>query len=111
MTGALIDAANIDQPGRLVVADPFTGRGVIALSALLRGHPVYAQDINIWAAQNLTTMLSLPPADRLEPMADRLRVKVADLLDTAYATSFEDGTPASRAHPPGRGGRLPALLR
>lgn len=98
VTGALIDAANIDQPGRLVVADPFTGGGVIALSALLRGHRVYAQDINLWAAQNLTTMLSLPPADRLEPAADRLRAQVANLLDAAYATSFEDGTPATVAH-------------
>ena len=74
VTGALIDAANVDQPGRLVVADPFTGGGVIALSALLRGHQVYAQDINPWAAGNLTTMLSLPTADRLEPAADRLRL-------------------------------------
>ncbi|GFG86907.1 hypothetical protein BST10_20020 [Mycolicibacter algericus DSM 45454] len=98
MTGALIDAANVDQPGRLVVADPFTGGGVIALSALLRGHQVYAQDINLWAAQNLTTMLSLPTADRLEPAADRLRVLVSDLLNSAYATFFEDGTPATVAH-------------
>jgi putative DNA methylase len=98
VTGALIDAANADRPGRLVVADPFTGGGVIALSALLRGHQVYAQDINLWAAQNLTTMLSLPPADCLEPAADRLRAQVANLLDTAYATSFEDGTPATVAH-------------
>jgi len=98
VTGALIDAANIDQPGRLVVADPFTGGGVIALAALLRGHRVYAQDINLWAAWNLTTMLSLPLSDRLEPAADRLRAQVADLLDSAYATSFEDGTPATVAH-------------
>lgn len=98
VTGALIDAANIDQPGRLVVADPFTGGGVIALSALLRGHRVYAQDINLWAAQNLMTMLSLPQADRLEPAAERLRLHVADRLEVAYGTSFEDGTPATVAH-------------
>jgi hypothetical protein len=98
VTGALIDAVNVDQPGRLVVADPFTGGGVIALAALMRGHQVYAQDINLWAAQNLTTMLSLPAADRLEPAADRLRAQVSNLLDTAYSTSFEDGTPATVAH-------------
>lgn len=98
VTGALIEAANVEQPGRLVIADPFTGGGVIALSALLRGHQVYAQDINLWAAQNLKTMLSLPQADQLEPAADRLRLHVADLLETAYATSFEDGTPATVAH-------------
>ncbi|MFB7722895.1 hypothetical protein [Nocardia sp. NPDC056100] len=98
MTGALIDAANVDQPGQLVVADPFTGGGVIALAALLRGHRVYAQDINLWAAQNLTTMLSLPEADRLEPAVDRLQTAVAHLLEAAYSTSFEDGTPATVAH-------------
>ncbi|WP_157171905.1 hypothetical protein [Nocardia higoensis] len=98
VTGALIDAANVDQPGRLVVADPFTGGGVIALAALLRGHRVYAQDINLWAAQNLTTMLSLPQAERLEPAAHRLHTAVAPLLETAYSTSFEDGTPATVAH-------------
>ena len=43
-------------------------------------------------------MLSLPLADRLEPAADRLRAQVADLLDSAYATSFQDGTPATVAH-------------
>lgn len=98
VTGALIDAANVDQPGRLLVADPFTGGGVIALAALLRGHRVYAQDINLWAAQNLTTMLSLPVADRLELAADRLRSQLTPLLETAYATSFEDGSPATVAH-------------
>ncbi|MFF0613193.1 hypothetical protein ACFYUD_31455 [Nocardia tengchongensis] len=98
VTGALIDAANVDLPGRLVVADPFTGGGVIALAALVRGHRVYAQDINPWATQNLTTMLSLPAADRLEPAADRLRAAVSHLLETAYSTSFEDGTPATVAH-------------
>ncbi|MGV0585265.1 hypothetical protein ABQE45_16120 [Mycobacteroides chelonae] len=98
VTGALVDAANVDQPGRLVVADPFTGGGIIALAALLRGHRVYAQDINPWAARNLTTMLSLPLAERIEPAADRLQAQAADVLDAAYATSFEDGTPATIAH-------------
>lgn len=98
VTGALIDAANVEKPGRLVVADPFTGGGIIALAALLRGHRVYAQDINLWAAQNLTTMLSLPQAVRLEPAADRLRSLVKDILDKAYTTSLEDGTSATVAH-------------
>lgn len=98
VTGALIDAANVDHPGRLVVADPFTGGGVIALAALLRGHRVYAQDINLWAAQNLTTMLALPRANRLEPATDRLREQVAELLEAAYASTFEDRTPATVAH-------------
>lgn len=98
VTGALIDAANTDNPGRLLVADPFAGGGVIALSALLRGHRVYAQDINGWAAQSLATMLALPPADRLVAAADRLHEAVSGLLQRAYSTTFRDGTPATIAH-------------
>ena len=98
VTGALIDAANVDRPGRLLMADPFAGGGVIALSALLRGHRVYAQDINGWAAQNLVTMLTLPPADRLVRAADRLHEAVSGLLQRAYSTTFRDGTPATIAH-------------
>lgn len=98
VTGALIDAANQDRPGRLLVADPFTGGGVIALAALLRGHRVYAQDINEWAARSLATMLSLPPAADLNAAAERLHERVSTLLDDAYGTVFGDGTPATVAH-------------
>jgi putative DNA methylase len=98
VAGALIDAANVDRPGHLMVADPFAGGGIIALAALMRGHQVYAQDINPWAAQSLATMLALPPTERLAPAAERLHDAVRDLLQRAYATIFNDGTPATIAH-------------
>src|SRR4051812_23843144 len=54
---AIVEAAEQDRAGRLVIADPFAGGGVIALTALVAGHQVYAQDVNPWAARNLVTML------------------------------------------------------
>ncbi len=65
VNGAIIDAVNRDHPGRLVVSDPFAGGGVIPLAAVIRGHRVYARDINPWAATGLSAMLSLPDAEAL----------------------------------------------
>jgi len=98
VSGALIDAANVDIPGRLTIADPFCGGGVIALAALLREHQVYAQDINPWAVQGLATMLTLPAADDLEAAAGRLHDRVYDTLTDAYATRLSDGTPGMIVH-------------
>ena len=98
VSGAIIDAIAVDNPEHLLIADPFAGGGVIALAALLRGHQVYAQDINPWAARSLATMLGLPAPDDLGAAADRLHGSVADLLDVAYSTTFSDGSPATIAH-------------
>lgn len=98
VTGAIIDAVGADLPGRLLIADPFAGGGVIALAGLLRGHRVYAQDVNPWAARSLATMLGLPAPHDLAVAGERLRDSVADLLHRAYTTNFSDGTPAIIAH-------------
>jgi putative DNA methylase len=98
VTGAILDAISADLPGRLLLADPFAGGGVIALASLLRGHQIYAQDVNPWAARSLATMLSLPAADDLATAGQRLRDSVADLLHSAYDTTFGDGTPATISH-------------
>ncbi|MGH9266716.1 MAG: hypothetical protein ACRD0D_00905 [Acidimicrobiales bacterium] len=99
VTGAVIDAVAVDANcDQLLLADPFAGGGVIALSGLIRGHRVYAQDINPWAARSLATMLSLPPPDALDAAARHLHAHVSELLTSAYATSLADGTPAKVAH-------------
>lgn len=100
VTGAIIDAVAADSPkgDRLLIADPFAGGGVIALAALLRGHRIYAQDINPWAARSLATMLSLPAPPELDAAADRLHEANAHRLTSAYATALNDGTPAAVSH-------------
>ena len=97
VTGAIIDAVAADSPkgNRLLIADPFAGGGVIALAALLRGHRVYAQDVNPWAAHSLATMLSLPAPPELDAAADRLHEANAHHLASAYTTTLTDGTPAT----------------
>lgn len=98
VTGAVVDAVAADRPGQLVVADIFSGGGIIVLAALLRGHRAYAQDVNPWAARSLATMLTLPSPDRIGAAGDRLRDAVGGVLAAAYATTFADGTPAEIAN-------------
>lgn len=98
VTGAIIDALDDDTSGRMLIADTFAGGGVIALAALLRGHQVYAQDVNPWAARSLATMLGLPSAADLSAAGDRLHRSTSDLLLEAYGTTMADGTPAKITH-------------
>ena len=98
MNGAILDAIAVDRPGRLLIADPFAGGGTIPLAAAIRGHAVYAQDLNPWAASGLTGMLGLPaPADILAA-ADRLRALAAPLLERAYGTVSSTGDAAEISH-------------
>jgi adenine-specific DNA methylase len=99
VTGALVDAVAADRPGeRLLIADPFAGGGVIALSALLRDHQVYAQDVNPWATTGLAAMLTLPSPPELETMRSQLQESIKPLLEAAYETELRDGTIAAVAH-------------
>ncbi|QBI19626.1 hypothetical protein ER308_08725 [Egibacter rhizosphaerae] len=99
VTGGVLDAVAADAPDpRLLVVDPFAGGGTVALSATVRGHRVYAQDINPWAAAGLATMLSLPPREALLEAADALHESCRSLLERAYATRSTTGEPAAVAH-------------
>jgi adenine-specific DNA methylase len=94
VNGALLDAVGREQSGRLVIADPFAGGGVIPLSALTRGHAVYAQDLNPWVVEGLAAMLSLPHAQVMAEAGVRLCAAAARLVEKAYGTRFADGAPA-----------------
>ena len=98
VNGAIIDAVNDDRPGRLVVSDPFAGGGVIPLAAVMRGHSVYAQDLNPWAAAGLAAMLALPPADALRAGIAALTQRVATVAQATYGTVLSDGTNAQVSH-------------
>jgi adenine-specific DNA methylase len=98
VNGAVIDAVSIDHPGRLLVADVFAGGGVIPLSAVRRGHRVYAQDLNPWAALGLHTMLSLPSPEALRAGFGEVEGLMQGVLHRAYTTALDDGRPATLSH-------------
>ena len=98
VNGSIIDAVNVDHPGRLVVSDPFAGGGVIPLAAVMRGHRVYAQDLNHWAAAGLAAMLALPDADALRTGIAALAQRVLPEATAAYGTMLSDGTAGQVSH-------------
>lgn len=98
VNGSVIDAVGLDRPGRMVVSDPFAGGGVIPLAAVVRGHSVYAQDLNPWAAQGLAAMLALPDPDVLRDGVAALTQRVLASAQAAYGTVLHDGTPALVSH-------------
>jgi len=98
VNGSIIDAVSADRPGRLVVSDPFAGGGVIPLAAVMRGHSVYAQDLNPWAARGLASMLALPDPDALRDGIAALTQRVLASAQAAYGTVLTDGTPALVSH-------------
>lgn len=99
INGAIVDAFSLDRGRPLVVSDPFAGGGVIPLSVILRGHAVYAQDLNPWAAHGLAAMLGLVGvSDELNRAANALEERSRELVEKAYGTSFSDGTPAHVSH-------------
>lgn len=95
VNGAVLDAAaRALGKSQLRMADPFSGGGVIPLAALLRGHHVYAQDLDPWAAQGLRTILALPNAAALASAREALLKQAKDLSNKAYGTVFADGVAA-----------------
>lgn len=95
VNGSIIDAVSVDRPGRMVVSDPFAGGGVIPLAAVMRGHSVYAQDLNPWATVGLASMLALPDPESLRDGIAALSQRVVAIAEAAYGTVLSDG---SRGH-------------
>jgi putative DNA methylase len=98
VNGAILDALTEEAAERQLVVDPFAGGGTIGLAALARGHRVYVQDINPWAAYGLRSMLALPAAREIEDAARTLARAAAPLLERAYATTCSDGSPGNVIH-------------
>lgn len=98
VNGALIDAVTCDMPGRMLIVDVFAGGGVIPLAGVMRGHQVYAQDLNPWAATGLATMLGLPKADLIRDAAVTLEQWLHTDIQAAYGTTLADGTNGVVSH-------------
>lgn len=98
VNGSIIDAVSRDHSGRMVVSDPFAGGGVIPLAAVMRGHKVYAQDLNPWAATGLAAMLGLPDPDDLRAGIAALTQRVVTPVQAAYGTLLSDGSLGQISH-------------
>lgn len=96
--GAVLDAVFVDRAGGALVVDPFSGGGVIPLAAVIRGHQVYAQDLNPWATQGLAGMLRLPSPRDIHHLERQLQEAAEPALRAAYATTFSNGEPATISH-------------
>lgn len=96
VNGAVVDAAaqKLARGQPLLVLDPFAGGGVIPLSALRRGHQVYAKDLDPWAAKGLKAMLALPNEAELRAGRDSLIKAAGSLAERAYGTRLSTGAPA-----------------
>ena len=93
---AILRAFQADYPGGPhLVVDPFSGGGVIPLTAVSEGQRVYAQDLNPWAAAGLTTAMQLPTSDAILSGARQLHGEVEPLLQVAYSTVSADGRRAA----------------
>lgn len=98
VNGSIIDAVSEDHAGRLVVSDPFAGGGTIPLAAVVRGHSVYAQDLNPWAAAGLAAMLALPDPESLRDGIAALSQRVVALAEATYGTVLSDGRAGHVSH-------------
>jgi len=77
--GAVLDAATERYGADLVVADPFSGGGTVALEAARRGIKTYAQDIHPWPARGLEVSLASCDKDELNRQATVLLVALEPL--------------------------------
>lgn len=96
VNSAIIEAAEqaFQQSGGLKIADPFCGGGIIPMTALQRGHSVYAQDLNPWVTHGLSTALSLPSAEDIENASKVLLAAAKPVMNRAYSTTFSSGDAA-----------------
>ena len=54
LMGAVLDAAiKVKGRGSLIISDPFSGGGTVAVESVRRGLPVYAQDLYPWPTNGL----------------------------------------------------------
>jgi len=91
LIGALLDAASEKSCSqRLVVSDPLSGGGTVAIEAVLRGHRVYAQDLHPWAVRGLATALDGADPVELEKAGERVMAAMSRFREDASPRPQED---------------------
>jgi len=86
LIGSLIDAADSDG-STLVLADPFSGGGTVAIEAVRRGHAIYAQDLHPWPVTGLATALDGVDGGSLRSAADQVLEELGPLRHELYSTT------------------------
>lgn len=88
LIGTLLD--EVDAEDDVVVADPFSGGGTVAIEAARRGMAVYAQDLHPWAVTGLRAALTPIDPEELDYAGKRLLASLAELRTRAYHTCCPD---------------------
>lgn len=91
LIGALLDQAITALGPDIVVSDPMSGGGTVAVEAARRGLTVHAQDINPWAALGLSTVLEPVNPEALEYAGERLLAKLDSVRAALYGHPKELG--------------------
>lgn len=91
LIGAILDAASVHAEPPPVVSDPFSGGGTVALEAIRRGLPIYAQDLHPWAMAGLRGALEEIDPDALESAGQRLLSELVETRRRLYGATGEDG--------------------
>lgn len=84
LIGALIERAQRVLGPEIIVSDPMAGGGTVAVEASRRGLPVYAQDVNPWAAFGLETTLQPVDPKLVEIAAEKLVARLRRASRTLY---------------------------
>lgn len=87
LIGAILDAASVHADPLPVVSDPFSGGGTVALEAVRRGLPIYAQDLHPWAIAGLRGAIEDLDPDELELASRRLLAALAATRRRLYGGS------------------------
>lgn len=97
LIGALIDAALEDRKS-LVVSDPFSGGGTVALEAARRGLALYAQDLHPWAITGLATVFDGVNPDAFELASDAVLQALEERCGSTYTTTCPIHGPSELVH-------------
>lgn len=91
LIGALLDRAIEVMGEDIVISDPMSGGGTVAVEAARRKLAVRAQDVNPWAAFGLRTLLTPVDPIALEDAVTRMLSSLAGYGHELYASPTIDG--------------------
>lgn len=86
LIGAILEQAHTERTDA-VISDPFSGGGTVAMEAVRRGLPVYAQDLHPWPIAGLRSALTSVDPDALDSAASRLLSMLEPLRRQLYGTT------------------------